>query len=162
MENQRHWSLVLREGSIASTKRKSGYRLRCHQDFRGESMYIRVTQVRVLLLIFSIAVIQPFVTAQAQSGQETGHPIETRNSIHGKVKDPLGAIVANATVELLDENSAVVTTAHANPNGVYHISLSKAGRFRLRALADTFDASLPLTFRAGLRLTFGGESWKLN
>jgi vitamin B12 transporter len=103
-------------------------------------MYVRIDLIRLALLTIFVVITQPLFVAHAQSN--------THNSIHGIVKDPLGAVVGNATVELLDESGATVVTVQADL-GTYHIALPKAGRFRLRVLAHTFDGTTtPLQFFA--------------
>ena len=97
-------------------------------------MYVRVARHKLLLLVLSLSITQWFVTAHAQS-------------IQGTVKDPRGAIVPNATVEAIDESGVVVATIQANSAGIYHLAISKPGRFGLRASANTFDATTtPLRF----------------
>jgi vitamin B12 transporter len=89
---------------------------------------VNIDRSRLLLFILVVAMTQQFVSAYGQS-------------IRGIVKDPLGAVVPNATVELLDESGAVVATMQASAEGAYQIALPKSGRFGLRALAKTFDAT---------------------
>jgi iron complex outermembrane receptor protein/vitamin B12 transporter len=62
------------------------------------------------------------------------------STIRGRVTDPLGAAVANAQVQLLDNNRAVATTG-TDSTGNFVLRDVKAGRFRLRAAAATFSAT---------------------
>ncbi len=62
------------------------------------------------------------------------------STLHGLVHDPLGALVPNATVELLDGGRVVGTTT-TNPVGEYNFSLANAGRYSLRVAARTFQAT---------------------
>jgi len=62
------------------------------------------------------------------------------STIRGRVTDPLGAGVANAQVQLLDNNRPVATTG-SDSAGNFELRDVKAGRFRLRAAAATFSAT---------------------
>ncbi len=61
-------------------------------------------------------------------------------SLHGTVKDPLGAIVPGATVELLEGTNLVKTTV-ADEAGNYFFEAPAAARYRIRATAPTFQAT---------------------
>lgn len=61
-------------------------------------------------------------------------------TIAGTVKDPLGAIVPNATVDLLyGAKSVAVTTS--GPDGTYTLDVPTNGRYALRVTASTFSAN---------------------
>jgi iron complex outermembrane receptor protein/vitamin B12 transporter len=59
-------------------------------------------------------------------------------SLHGTVKDPLGAIVPSATVELLNETS-VIKTVNSDAAGRYFFEVPGAALYRIRAVAPTFQ-----------------------
>ena len=58
----------------------------------------------------------------------------------GTVKDPLGAIVVGAKVELLDGASAVQQTT-TDTSGSYSFEVPASSRYRVRAAAPTFQAT---------------------
>ncbi len=60
--------------------------------------------------------------------------------LHGEVRDPLGALVAGAKVELV-QNSQVVTTTTSGPDGGFRLALPASGRYRVRVSAPEFQTS---------------------
>ncbi len=60
--------------------------------------------------------------------------------LHGEVRDPLGALVAGATVELV-HNAEVVTTTTSGPDGAFALPMPGSGRYRVRVSAPHFQAS---------------------
>jgi vitamin B12 transporter len=60
------------------------------------------------------------------------------STLHGTVRDPLGALVPNATVELLNADRVIATT-NTNPVGEYSFSLTTTGRYSVRVTASTFQ-----------------------
>src|ERR1700722_761710 len=67
---------------------------------------------------------------------------EARSSVHGIVRDPLGAAIPNATVDLLDANSAITTTTHTDADGAFRLPIATAARYALRASAVTFATTI--------------------
>jgi vitamin B12 transporter len=66
--------------------------------------------------------------------------------LHGEVRDPLGALVANASVDLL-KNDRVVASTKSDQEGAFSFDISDAGRYRVRASASSFQTVLsPITF----------------
>ena len=63
-------------------------------------------------------------------------------AIHGTVRDPLGAAVPNAFVELLDQRDQVLATNSAGPEGAYTLAVPASGLYRLRLTAPTFRMTL--------------------
>ncbi len=61
-------------------------------------------------------------------------------ALRGTVTDPLGSVIVSATVELLDGTS-VANTTKTDAAGAYLFPLQKAGRYQVRATADTFQAT---------------------
>jgi vitamin B12 transporter len=67
-------------------------------------------------------------------------PLLAAEQLHGTVKDPLGAVVAGATVQLLS-GSAVVKTMKSDASGSYAFEVSEPARYRVRAVAPTFQSA---------------------
>ena len=63
-----------------------------------------------------------------------------QGSLHGIVRDPLGAVVAGATVELL-EGTKVVKTTTSDGAGNYTFDVPASALYRVRATAPTFQSS---------------------
>lgn len=63
-----------------------------------------------------------------------------KGSLHGTVKDPLGAVIPGANVELLD-GAAIVRTTVADSSGRYAFQIPGAARYRIRAVAPTFHTT---------------------
>jgi vitamin B12 transporter len=65
-------------------------------------------------------------------------------NLHGTIKDPLGAIVPSATVELLDQNEQdkVVATTTSGVDGSYAFSVPTSTRYRVRITAPTFRVTV--------------------
>jgi len=61
-------------------------------------------------------------------------------SLHGTVRDPLGAAVAGATVDLLNETTIVKTTT-SDGAGNYIFDVPSSARYRVRAVAPTFQST---------------------
>ena len=63
-------------------------------------------------------------------------------SLHGTVRDPLGALVPGATLDLLNEGSAdAVAHATVDADGEFRFALPGAGRFRIRVVAPSFQTT---------------------
>jgi vitamin B12 transporter len=80
--------------------------------------------------------------------------------VHGEVRDPLGALVANASVDLL-RNDQVVASTKSDQEGSFSFDIADVGRYRVRASARSFQATLsPITYvseagTAELNVTLG-------
>jgi len=73
--------------------------------------------------------------------------------VHGTVTDSLGAVVANATVQLIHEHE-IIASGKTDAVGNYSLSVGAAGRFLVRASAKSFqDAESALIF-----ISASGES----
>ena len=66
---------------------------------------------------------------------------ESSPTIRGTITDPSGAVVVNATVELL-ANDQVVSTTHTNSEGQYAFAAFKAGHYQVRASAEHLRTAL--------------------
>jgi vitamin B12 transporter len=86
-----------------------------------------------------------------------------QGSLRGTVRDPLGAVVAGATVELLDGTSIVKKTT-TDGTGSYSFEVPENARYSVRAVAPTFQSttseSLYLTksTRAELEITLATQT----
>ena len=63
-----------------------------------------------------------------------------QGSLHGTVKDPLGAIIVGATVQLMN-NTAVVKTTTTDGAGNYIFDVPSSARYQVRAVAPTFQST---------------------
>ena len=82
----------------------------------------------MLLLVVSIGgLMSPAAVAQQATA-----------SINGVVKDPTGAAVANAQVQLTNVNTAVVRTTTTNTDGVYAFPTVVPGAYTMRVSASGF------------------------
>ncbi len=62
-------------------------------------------------------------------------------SLHGKVRDPLGALIPNATVDLLEGTNAIAHTT-TGPDGGFQLALPHPGRYSLRVAATSFQTTV--------------------
>ena len=86
-----------------------------------------------------------FVTlsVRAQAGAQDAR------RLHGEVRDPLGALVAGATVELV-QNAQVLTATTSGPDGGFALPLPSSGQYRLRVSAPEFQtATTPSSYYSG-------------
>src|ERR1051326_5090802 len=61
-------------------------------------------------------------------------------TVRGKVTDPLGGAVANATVDLCSQNGKAVESK-TDSEGRYELAAGSPGRFHVRVAASGFAAS---------------------
>jgi iron complex outermembrane receptor protein/vitamin B12 transporter len=107
-------------------------------------------------IIRNIALLLPLVSLApglCLAADQADHPV-----LYGSVRDPLGAVVSSATLDLLGESAGVAddpnansenstgsseVLAHATVNaaGAFHFSLPAAGRYRVRVTAPSFHAA---------------------
>ena len=85
---------------------------------------------RVLLLVSCVAAISISALAQSQA---------TSGNIQGRVTDPNGAVVPNATVTATNEATGLVKTATTNQDGDYRIILLPPGSYMVKAAASGFQ-----------------------
>ena len=83
----------------------------------------------ICLTAFSVLTLSSFAVYAAEQG-----------ALRGTVQDPLGAVVANASVELLNGTTVVKTTT-TDASGNYAFDVSASARYRVRATAPTFEAT---------------------
>ena len=67
-------------------------------------------------------------------------PAQDGRRLHGEVRDPLGALVPGAKVELL-RNEQVVTTTTSGADGGFALPLPGSGRYRVRVSAPQFQTA---------------------
>ncbi|QMV17321.1 TonB-dependent receptor plug domain-containing protein [Granulicella sp. 5B5] len=82
--------------------------------------------------VFAIAVITPTLSAQQQQ------------TLHGRVQDPLGALIAGASVDLLRDEHAVASSK-SGTDGTFQFAIPAPGRYRVRVAAASFE---PITTSA--------------
>jgi vitamin B12 transporter len=73
----------------------------------------------------------------------------SQGKLHGRVLDPLGAAVANAHVNLMEDSRQIASTT-TNPEGLYEIAVLDAGRYIVHVEAPGFEKqdSSPVFLRA--------------
>jgi vitamin B12 transporter len=85
--------------------------------------------VWIACLLLATFLLAPIPASAAEQG-----------SLRGSVKDPLGAVVAGATVELLSGTTVVKTTI-ADAGGSYAFDVPEGARYSVRAVAPTFQST---------------------
>jgi vitamin B12 transporter len=111
-----------------------------------------IVQWVIRLIAFSLLTLSSFAVFAAEQGV-----------LRGTVQDPLGAVVANASVELLNGTTVVKTTT-TDAGGNYTFDVSVSARYRVRATAPTFEAttSQPIyvtrSARAELNITLATQT----
>jgi vitamin B12 transporter len=98
-------------------------------------MYYLVRKSRAIMWIVCIFVVSLTIVSLliAALAAEQG-------SLHGIVRDPLGAVVVAAKVELLDGTSVLQSTT-TDASGSYSFEVPASSRYRVRAVAPTFQAT---------------------
>jgi len=85
---------------------------------------------------------------------------EQAGRLHGTVQDPLGAVVTNASVDLIHDDGVEASTK-TNEKGAFSFAITASGRYGIRASAPTFEqAASPLVYvsvtsEAELNVTLG-------
>jgi vitamin B12 transporter len=99
-------------------------------------MYYLICKSRTIMWIVYLSVVSVAIVLSplAASAAEQG-------SLRGTVRDPLGAVVVAATIELLDDTSTVQTTT-TDASGNYSFEVQTSSRYRVRAVAPTFQATI--------------------
>ena len=111
------------------------------------------------LLLLAVCSLAIAVNIQAQSQATTG-------DIEGRVLDPQEAVVPNATVTAINQQTGIEKTATTNEEGGYRFILLQPGTYTIRATAQGFaqtelrDVTVTVGSRTPLdvRLTVGGTS----
>jgi iron complex outermembrane receptor protein/vitamin B12 transporter len=99
-----------------------------------------VASVRRLSACFSIAFLLFLpLPAKTLHAQQAGR-------LYGTVHDPLGAVVTNATVELI-RNDRLDASTKADDQGAFNFDIAASGRYRIRASAPSFQsAASPIVY----------------
>ncbi len=63
-------------------------------------------------------------------------------TLSGTISDSLGAVIQNAKVELLAASAEAIQTTNTDAAGRYSFAITAPGRFRVRAIAPTFQAAM--------------------
>ena len=95
--------------------------------FAGEHRNNRWFPTMLLLVVSIGGLMSPAAVAQQATA-----------SINGVVKDPTGAAVANAQVQLTNVNTAVVRTTTTNTDGIYAFPTVVPGAYTMRVSASGF------------------------
>lgn len=98
------------------------------------------------LVLFLLAMVVCLFATTAFGQSETGQ-------ISGKVTDPQGAVVANATVTAKHRGTGVERTVQANENGEYIITNLQPGTYDVTATGGSFQATT-----VGVELTTGART----
>ena len=96
---------------------------------------MNVRLYRIILVAQVIACTAVHLSVPAYSQTRAG------GVVHGNVRDPLGALVPNTSITLLDENQKVVATSQTAADGSYRIFIPAAGRYMLRFAAASFETA---------------------
>jgi iron complex outermembrane receptor protein/vitamin B12 transporter len=90
---------------------------------------------KVSALLMASALLAPALHGQAV--------VDPADPLNGVIRDPLGAVVRGATVDLLanDTKSTVLATAMSDAAGVYHLPVGAAARYRVRVSFTGFGAT---------------------
>ncbi len=70
------------------------------------------------------------------------HAQEFRGSIGGRVTDPNGAIVPNATVNIRNVGTNITTTVQTNDEGVYTVRFLLPGKYTVTAVSSGFKTAV--------------------
>lgn len=100
-------------------------------------MFCRASRLR------SVSLSLASTLAWAISVEAQAPPLDrtvSRDNLHGVVKDPLGAVVPHANVELLS-GSDIVATQITDESGGYAIAVPAPGRYQLRSSAASFGSA---------------------
>jgi hypothetical protein len=81
---------------------------------------------------------------------------EATANVNGVVKDPSGAAIANAQIELTNVDTGVVRKTATNTDGIYNFPSVVPGTYSMRASANGFSAvsQPPVTLEVGQIATF--------
>jgi iron complex outermembrane receptor protein/vitamin B12 transporter len=81
------------------------------------------------------------LTALLSASLVVSAPAQQQLSLHGTVHDPLGALVAGASVELLQDGTTIAT-ATTDAKGSFRFEIPASSRYRLRVGAPTFQTTI--------------------
>jgi hypothetical protein len=84
----------------------------------------------LVITLFSLGAILPRASAQTETA-----------TIAGRVTDPSGAVVSNATLNLVNIDNGMKKEAKTNGSGIYVIANVASGHYRMRAERDGFKVS---------------------
>ena len=108
------------------------------------SYRLRLRTFAIAVAITRLSTVSP---ATSQVTENSDRRAEARGFVYGTIKDPLGKVVQDATVELLDADHTMVASTHTSVDGSYRFSVTASGRYQLRSAARTFEStSTPLLF----------------
>jgi vitamin B12 transporter len=100
---------------------------------RGKLMHYLIRRSSAIIWVVCLFVCSLFSPSVPVFAAEQG-------SLRGAVRDPLGAVVVGATVELLN-GTAVLKTTTTDGSGNYIFDVPASARYRVRAVAPTFQST---------------------
>ena len=65
---------------------------------------------------------------------------QQEGKLHGEVRDPLGALVVNASVDLI-ENGHILASTKTDGEGVFDLDIANSGRYSIRVSAPSFQTT---------------------
>jgi vitamin B12 transporter len=113
------------------------------------------------IVIFAIAA--ALMLAIASPPLYAQQAAQQAKALHGEVRDPLGALVVNASVDLL-EGAHVIASTTTGRDGAFEFDLPEAGRYSIRVTASSFQTTTtPATYlsksaRAELNVTLATQT----
>ncbi len=72
----------------------------------------------------------------------TAAAVAAQPGIHGTIKDPLGAVVASAEINLLNSSGRTAANTVSGADGTYVLSVASAGRYRVQVQTPAFKATV--------------------
>ena len=97
----------------------------------GKSVAMRVS-TRIVYLVLTLFLVFA-IESPPLLGQQQGN-------LSGTVRDPLGALVVNASVDLLIGDHVIATTK-TGQDGTFHFALHKPDRYSVRVTAPSFETT---------------------
>ena len=84
------------------------------------------------------------VAALMLAGSSMSLPAQQTKALYGEVRDPLGALVTSASVDLL-EDSRVIAHTTTTSEGAFQFSLPESSRYSVRVAAPSFQTTTTST-----------------
>ena len=94
--------------------------------------------------LYKIGIVVVFVLTLVFANFAAGQSL-TLGGIAGRVTDPTGAVIANATVNLKSLDTGEVQTATTSPEGTYRFNLLKPGRYEVSVNVSGFAKTVQST-----------------
>ena len=104
--------------------------------------------------LFKVGVLVVFLLTLALANVAVGQSL-TLGGIGGRIVDPAGAVVPNATVELKSLDTGSTQTTTTSGEGTYRFNLLKPGRYEVTVAVSGFAKVVQSTH--GIRWSDGGH-----